>query len=66
MAAKQKIINAIIAREGGYVNDPADSGGPTRYGITEKVARQHGFKGDMRDFPHSLAYCIYADRYWLS
>lgn len=27
-------IRAIIAREGGWVNDPDDSGGPTNYGIT--------------------------------
>ena len=28
------IIREIIRREGGYVDDPADPGGPTRYGIT--------------------------------
>ena len=27
-------IRAIIAREGGWVDDPDDSGGPTNYGIT--------------------------------
>jgi len=35
MTIKQ-IIAAIIAKEGGYVNHPADKGGPTQYGITAK------------------------------
>jgi lysozyme family protein len=35
MTIKQ-IIAAIIAKEGGYVNHPADKGGPTNYGITAK------------------------------
>lgn len=33
MTIKQ-IIADIIAKEGGYVNHPADRGGPTNYGIT--------------------------------
>lgn len=33
MTIKQ-IIAAIIAQEGGYVNNPNDRGGPTKYGIT--------------------------------
>lgn len=32
----EQIIDGIIVREGGYVNDPKDSGGPTKYGITQK------------------------------
>lgn len=32
----KKIIEDIIAREGGYVNHPADRGGPTNYGITRR------------------------------
>ena len=34
------LIDAVIAREGGYVADRADRGGPTRWGISEAVARQ--------------------------
>jgi lysozyme family protein len=29
------VIDDIIRREGGYVNHPADRGGPTKYGITQ-------------------------------
>lgn len=29
-----KILDGLIAREGGYVNNPADPGGPTKYGVT--------------------------------
>lgn len=29
------VIAEIIGREGGYVNDPDDPGGPTKYGITQ-------------------------------
>ena len=32
-------IDELIEREGGYVCHPADRGGPTRFGITEAVAR---------------------------
>ena len=30
-------IQEIIDNEGGYVNNPADRGGPTKYGITQKT-----------------------------
>lgn len=57
-------LNELIEREGGYVNDPADRGGATRYGITEAVARAHGYKGHMRDLPKDLAKTIYRKTYW--
>ena len=40
---KDDTINHIIEIEGGYVNDPNDSGGETNYGVTEKVARDNGY-----------------------
>lgn len=62
---KARIINEIIGREGDtYTNDPADSGGPTRYGVTEVVARAYGYTGDMREIPRSVAFNIYAARFW--
>lgn len=59
------LIDEVIAREGGYSNHPADRGGPTRWGVTEAVARAHGFSGDMRAFPRAEAVAIYRRRYWL-
>ncbi len=34
MRSVENIADEIIAREGGYVNDPDDPGGPTKYGVT--------------------------------
>lgn len=59
------LIEEAIAREGGYVDHPADRGGPTRWGVTQAVARAHGYMGDMRNFPHASAAAIYRRRYWL-
>ena len=58
-------IDELIGREGGYVNHPADRGGPTRFGITEAVARAHGYGGDMRSLPRADAEAIYRRLYWL-
>jgi lysozyme family protein len=33
----EDIISAILKKEGGYVNHPADKGGPTKYGITQRT-----------------------------
>ena len=54
MALKDQIIDEIIRKEGGYVNDPADSGGETNWGITVSRARQSGYNGDMRTMPRSV------------
>lgn len=61
---KQRIINEIIRVEGGYINDPNDSGGETNFGITAAVARKYGYLGQMRDLSRALAFNIYADLYW--
>ena len=63
---KDKFINGVIEVEGGYVNNPNDSGGATKFGITEQVARNYGYGGDMRVLPRSLAFRIYSDLYWNS
>lgn len=59
------LIDEVIGREGGYSNHPADRGGATRWGITEKVARAHGYGGDMRSYPHEEAVGVYRRIYWL-
>ncbi len=46
----EKAFEEIILHEGGYADDPADSGGKTMYGITEAVARNSGYRGEMKDF----------------
>lgn len=60
-----ELVNALIEREGGYSNNPADKGGPTRFGITESVARAHGFRGEMKSLPRDEAAAIYRRLYWL-
>jgi lysozyme family protein len=59
------LIDALIDREGGYVDNPADKGGPTCFGITQAVARANGYAGPMRQFPRSEAAETYRKLYWL-
>ena len=47
------LIDALIDREGGYVDHPADKGGATCFGITQAVARAHGYAGPMRQLPRA-------------
>ena len=61
----EALVDELIEREGGYVNHPADRGGPTRYGITEAVARAHGYGGAMAALPREDAAAIYRRLYWL-
>ncbi len=57
------IIEGVIGREGRYSDNPADPGGPTMWGITEKVARTHDYLGLMRDLPRAMAVSIYTKTY---
>ena len=57
------LIEDVIGREGGYSNHPADRGGPTRWGITQGVARENGYHGDMRHLPREVAKSIYLRKY---
>ena len=59
------LIDALIEREGGYVSHPADRGGTTCFGITEAVARAHGYAGAMKQRPREEAAAIYKRLYWL-
>jgi lysozyme family protein len=61
----EQLIDELIEREGDFVHHPADRGGPTRFGITESVARAHGYAGAMAELPHDEAAAIYRRLYWL-
>ena len=54
----------LLDHEGDFSDHAADPGGKTRFGITEAVARQAGYTGDMRELPVDLAKRIYLERYW--
>lgn len=57
-------FDILLKHEGGFSDHPADPGGKTRFGITEAVAREVGYRGDMRELPLDLAKRIYKGRYW--
>ena len=61
---KEKVIAGIMHIEGGFVDNPKDRGGRTKYGITMATAVRAGFVGDIRQLPYSFAYEVYADKYW--
>lgn len=54
----------VVGVEGDFSDDPADSGGATRFGITEEVARANGYTGPMKSLPFSTAKAIYRSQYW--
>lgn len=64
MGVAEDYIDAVLAREGGYVDNPADHGKATNYGITEAVARAYGWDGPMASLPLSIATDIYTRRFW--
>lgn len=57
-------VREVLESEGVFSDRNQDPGGATRYGITEEVARRHGYTGEMRDLPKSLAIRIYEVDYW--
>lgn len=59
-----KAFSLLLGSEGGYSDHKADPGGRTMWGITERVARSHGFTGDMRTLTRDEAKRIYRADYW--
>jgi lysozyme family protein len=65
------VIDGVLDREApgwrngrtGFSNNPSDRGGPTTYGITQRVAQANGYTGPMPNLPLSLAREIYMNRY---
>lgn len=54
----------LIGNEGGYVNNPADPGGETNWGITKRVAVASGYTGPMRALTRDQAKQIAKAQYW--
>src|SRR5246127_5934481 len=55
---------ALMQNAGGFSNNPNDPGGATMWGVTEKVARAHGYSGAMADLPQETARSIAQAEYW--
>lgn len=73
MQTPHLIATQIVAREGGYVNDPDDPGGATKYGVTIHTMRRLGLdlnsdgRVDARDvqvLPREKAVEIYLEHYF--
>lgn len=65
----ESIIDDIIRREGGYVNHPADRGGPTKYGITAQTLgnwrhlARAATNNEVAELTESEARAIYRQQY---
>ncbi len=60
---RHHIIKEVIGIEGCYVDDPYDSGGKTKYGITHYTASTHGFD-NVKNITKADAYRIYQKSFW--
>ncbi len=58
-------IDALIKREGGFVDHPNDPGGATCWGWTAKNAKARGWKGLVADLPLKTAKRWYYEDYWM-
>lgn len=59
-----EIFDRVIKHEGGYVNNPADPGGETNWGVTIRTARANGYAGRMIDMTRDQAKEIYRAAFW--
>lgn len=60
----EQAFERLLGHEGGFVDNPDDPGGATKWGITERVARAHGYQGPIRDLPVAVARGIAKIAYW--
>jgi lysozyme family protein len=64
MGSVDDIINQVLDTEGGvYTDDPADSGGPTKWGWTKTSLRAIGWFGNVPDLDRSTAFDLYYKRF---
>lgn len=73
MKSVEDLARDIIAREGGFSNDPADPGGPTNHGVTLNTLRRLGFDltgdghtdlADVKALTPEKAVAIYTEHYF--
>ena len=73
MRSVQQIAREIVGREGGFVNDPDDSGGATKYGVTIHTMRRLGLDltgdgqigvADVRALTRAQAEEIFVEHYY--
>lgn len=64
MSQFDKEFEKLVDVEGGYANNPNDSGGETMWGVTIAVARRNGYNGPMRAMPKEVGKRIYKSEYW--
>ena len=73
MQTVRQIAEAIVAREGGYVNDPDDPGGATNFGVTIHTMRRLGLDltgdgqvtpEDVRRLTRAQAVDIFVEHYF--
>ena len=57
-------FDKLMEHEGFYSDNPSDPGRKTTWGVTEAVARAHGYTGEMRDMPKAFARQVYRGSYW--
>ena len=55
-----QIVQEVLRHEGGYVNDPLDSGGETKYGISKRAHSDV----DIKNLTVEDACAIYREDYW--
>ena len=69
-ASPDEMIEAILKREGGFVDHPADRGGPTKYGVTQKTLTSWRGKSvdanDVRALREDEAKEIFRTRYYVA
>jgi lysozyme family protein len=62
--AFNQAFSITVGHEGDFSDHPNDSGGATRFGITEAVARANGYVGPMQALSFDLARQIAYAQYW--
>lgn len=73
MQSVRQLAEEIVAREGGFVNDPDDPGGATNFGVTVHTMRRLGLdltgegvidERDVRALSRAQAVDIFITHYW--